>query len=56
MGFFFSGILPGSAGNDELILQYLNNYVIDYSQLKIASGKGNEMLAHIRQHDPNLKK
>ncbi len=56
MGFFFSGIMPGSTGNDELILQYLNNYVIDYSQLKIASDKGNEMLAYIRQRDPNLKK
>ncbi|MCD4698018.1 MAG: GNAT family N-acetyltransferase, partial [Bacteroidales bacterium] len=39
MGFFFCGILPRSEGNDELILQYLNNYIIDYDQLKIASEK-----------------
>ena len=49
MGFFFCGVLPWSEGNDELILQYLNNYVIDYNQLKIASDKGKEILEYIKK-------
>ena len=49
MGFFFSGILPRSEARDELILQYLNNYVIDYDQLKIASEKGKEILEYIKK-------
>ncbi|RLD54691.1 MAG: hypothetical protein DRJ05_14185 [Bacteroidetes bacterium] len=48
MGFFFCGILPRSGGNDELILQYLNNYVIDFDQLMIASDKGKEILEYIK--------
>lgn len=49
MGFFFSGILPRSAANDELILQYLNNYTIDFDQLKIASDKGKEILEYVKK-------
>ena len=49
MGFFFSGILPRSTANDELILQYLNNYVIDFDQLKIASDKGKEILEYVKK-------
>ena len=48
-GFFFCGILPRSEGNDELILQYLNNYVIDYNLLKITSDKGLEILEYIKK-------
>lgn len=47
LGFFFCGIRPRSGGNDELMLQYLNNYRIDYSQLQIASDKGKELLEYI---------
>ena len=49
MGFFFSGILPRSTANDELILQYLNNYVIDFNQLKMASDKGKEILEYVKK-------
>ena len=49
MGFFFAGILPRSNTNDELILQYLNNYTIDFDQLKIASEKGREILAYVKE-------
>ncbi len=53
LGFFFSGIMPSNKGNDELVLQYLNNYVINYDQLQIASEKGKELLEYIRKLDPN---
>lgn len=49
MGFFFSGILPRSKAKDELILQYLNNYMIDFDQLKIASDKGKEILEYVKK-------
>jgi serine/threonine-protein kinase RsbW len=49
MGFFFSGILPRSTAKDQLILQYLNNNMIDFDQLKIDSDKGKEILEYVRK-------
>jgi len=54
-GFFFSGIMPSSGNNDFLILQYLNNHIIDYSKIQIASEFGKELLAYINKSDSNLK-
>ncbi len=53
LGFFFGGIMPGSDGRDQLILQYLNNQIIDYGQICINSEFGRELLEYIKQHDPN---
>jgi len=53
MGFFFSGVMPRSGQNDVLILQYLNNYTIDYDKIKIASEFGNDLLNYIRERDVN---
>ena len=53
LGFFFCGILPGSNGDDSMILQYLNNQVIDYDIIKLDSDIGNKMLQYIKQEDPN---
>lgn len=53
MGFFFSGIHPRSFANDELILQYLNNHVVDFDQIKMASDKGKEILDYVRKHSEN---
>jgi anti-sigma regulatory factor (Ser/Thr protein kinase)/GNAT superfamily N-acetyltransferase len=53
LGFFFAGILPGRSSGDELILQYLNNVSMDYEKIKVASERGQELLAYIREHDPN---
>ncbi len=53
LGFFFSGIMPGDQGNDELILQYLNNYMIDYELLRCASDVGIQLLDYVRKADPN---
>jgi len=55
MGFFFCGVLPRSEGNDELILQYLNNYIIDYDLLQIGSDKGLEILEYIKQQTAENK-
>jgi len=54
LDFFFSGIMPGSDGRDELILQYLNNHVINYDQIKLATDHGKELLQYIMEHDPNI--
>ena len=51
LGFFFAGVMPACSGNDELILQYLNNYAIDYDTLAIESEMGKELLEYIRRHD-----
>ena len=48
MGFFFSGTLLRSSAKDELILQYLSNYVIDFNQFKMASEKGKEIFEYVK--------
>jgi serine/threonine-protein kinase RsbW len=54
MGFFFAGVMPGGlAVGDALILQYLNNVPIDYSQIKITSHMAQQMIAYIKSLDPN---
>jgi len=55
LGFFFAGILPnGARRGDALILQYLNDIPIDYEQIKVASDTAIELLAYIRERDPNF--
>lgn len=53
MGFFIAGILPFSHVGEALILQYLNNVLIDYSKIKVASESGQEILNYVQEHDPN---
>lgn len=53
LGFFFAGILPGGREGDELILQYLNNVALDYGQIHVESPFAGELLAYVRQRDPN---
>ena len=52
MGFFFCGILPMTVIGDTLILQYLNNIKVDYSNIHIFSETGKELLTYIRSCDP----
>jgi serine/threonine-protein kinase RsbW len=54
MGFFFSGILPGSMskGSDALILQYLNNVPSDYDAVQAHSAMGRKLLAYVSDHQP----
>ncbi len=55
MNFFFSGIMPGSDNNDELVLQYLNNYIADYDKVMIDSDFGKELKEYIKSQDPQTK-
>jgi anti-sigma regulatory factor (Ser/Thr protein kinase) len=48
LGFFFSGVLPGK---EDLMMQYLNNTVMDYSLIKLHSDIGKEILSYIKAQD-----
>ncbi len=52
-GFFFAGILPRARVGDALILQYLNNVDVDYGKICAHTEVAQELLAYIRQRDPN---
>lgn len=54
LGFFFGGILPGASGKDTLMLQYLNNVAVDYERIQLHSEVAREILAYVRDRDPNL--
>lgn len=51
-GFFFGGVIPGTADKHRLVLQYLNNYRINYDFVQLNSAFGKELLAYIKDHDP----
>lgn len=54
-GFFFAGIMPGSACKDALILQYLNDTDIDHTKILLVTDTAREILSYvIKQRD--LKK
>jgi serine/threonine-protein kinase RsbW len=54
LGFFFSGILPGTTVGDALVLQYLNNVALDYGKIQMHTEMGREILAYVKAQDPNL--
>ncbi len=54
MGFFFAGILPESRIGDTLVLQYLNNVDLDYDKIMLVSDLSKELMAYIRDCDPNI--
>lgn len=55
MGFFYAAIVPGAMPTgDALVLQYLNNVPIDYSDIKTESETGKELLSYVMAHDPNI--
>jgi len=54
LGFFIAGVLPFSHAGDALILQYLNNVLIDYDKIQVASEMLNTIRAYVRDHDPNF--
>ena len=54
LGFFFSGILPQTDIGDTLVLQYLNNLELDYSKIQVLTDTGKELIAYIKEKDPNL--
>jgi serine/threonine-protein kinase RsbW len=56
LGFFFCGIMPRLEGKDQLILQYLNNQIINYNQIRIYTEIGQILLDYIKRLDPNQMK
>ena len=53
LGFFFSGVLPGTPVGDVLILQYLNNIDLNYDRIEVYSDMAKELLRYIKAQDPN---
>jgi len=53
MGFFFAGILPRGRVGETLGLQYLNNVDFDYAAVAAYTDVAKELLAYIRERDPN---
>lgn len=47
VGFFFAGIMPGSACKDALILQYLNNTDIDHTKILLVTDTAHEILSYV---------
>jgi len=54
LGFFFTGIMPGTVGGDSMILQYFNGVDIDYGSLSVVSEPARELLAYIEKNDPYI--
>lgn len=52
LGFFFTGIMPGTVGGDSVIMQYFNGVDIDYGSLSIVSDAARDLLAYIEKNDP----
>ncbi|HOE17830.1 MAG TPA: GNAT family N-acetyltransferase [Syntrophorhabdaceae bacterium] len=53
-GFFFSGIMPKTRVGDAIILQFLNNISFNYDKVITYSENAKEILAYIRENDPNV--
>lgn len=47
LGFFFAGILPGTACKDTLILQYLKDTEIDYDKILLVTEEAQELLSYV---------
>lgn len=50
--FFFGGVVADNTRGHYLVLQYLNNYVVDYGAIEIFSEPGKELKNYIMLHDP----
>ena len=55
LGFFFAGIMPISNGSCKLILQYLNNYRINYDNIQVSSWMAQKIKNYVASHDPNMR-
>lgn len=47
LGFFFAGVMPGTACKDTLILQYLKDTKIDYDRILLFSDVAQQILSYI---------
>ena len=49
IGFFFTGILPGSAAGDFAALQYFNGIDVDFELIKLSDGFGHHILKYLQK-------
>ena len=54
LGFFFAGILPQAGVGEALILQYMNNVAFDYKEVVAYTDAAKNLLAYVRERDPNV--
>lgn len=54
LGFFFTGILPETAGGDALILAYFNGIQVEYDKLVIDDPATLRLLDYIQAGDPTM--
>ncbi len=50
-GFIFTGVLPGGAEHDWLILQFFNGVAVDYDSVQVVRASSRDLLAYVRAHD-----
>jgi anti-sigma regulatory factor (Ser/Thr protein kinase) len=53
MGFFFAGIMPASGNGDMLILQFLNNYEIDFDYIELGCPEAQKITDYVRKNSNN---
>lgn len=56
LGFFFAGIMPASESRDALVLQYLNNYTIDYDLVSVGCEFSEKIKEYVRKSEAEAKK
>jgi len=54
LGFFFTGILPETAGGDSVVMQYFNGIQVEYDALVIALPETAELLDYVKAQDPTM--
>ena len=54
LGFFFTGILPETAGGDSIVMQYFNGIQVEYDALVIDRPKTAELLEYVKALDPTM--
>ena len=54
LGFFFTGILPDTAGGDSIVMQHFNGIQVEYESLVIDQPKTAELLEYIKSLDPTM--
>ncbi len=54
IGFFFTGILPETAGGDSVVMQYFNGIQVEYDALVIDQPTTAELLRYVKAQDPTM--
>ena len=54
LGFFFTGVLPETAGGDSIVMQYFNGIQVEYESLVIDQPRTAELLDYVKTQDPTM--